>query len=434
MLNDCVGTLVKRFLSCRPCNSLISLQIGILFVAGFGSALVLGTVVGALADRTGRRLNCLAFAVIYATSCILTHSESFELLLVGRILGGISGSILNTAFESWMVSEHNSRGFAGAWLGQTFSLAVFGSGVAAIAAGLVATPLVSIFGVNAPFDVSAVCLAIGGLVILSRWNENYGETSEGTAAGGVGESFARAWAVLRSNSMVAMVGITQTLFEAAMYIFVFFWTPTLEASLAAYERAGNMHIEHGVVDSSGGSNLPHGLVFACYMVSVMIGSKLFESVARSHAAETWGFIIFAVASASLLVPVVVSNHWIQLFSLCTFELCCGCYFPLISVLRSKYIPEEVRSTLMNMFRIGLNIIVLTVLGHAESFGEAQSFLLCSALLGGAVLPQLNLREGFTAPVAGVTDDGSSGKGSKGTARKASADGDDDDSSLRSERG
>ena len=36
-------------------------QIGVLFIAGFGSSMVLGTFVGSLADRFGRKTCCIAF-------------------------------------------------------------------------------------------------------------------------------------------------------------------------------------------------------------------------------------------------------------------------------------------------------------------------------------------------------------------------------------
>ncbi len=390
---------------------LAPLQIGILFVAGFGSALILGTFIGSLADKTGRRLNCLAFAVVYSVSCMLTHSESFELLIVGRILGGIAGSILNTAFEAWMVSEHNSRGFNGAWLGSTFSFAIFGSGVAAISAGLVAAPLVSRFGVTAPFDLSAIVLCIGAGVVLLRWNENYGSRSEGDGPTSTMASFTRAIGVLTSNGRVVAVGATQSLFEAAMYIFVFYWTPTLESSLAADESAaaaaaGTPPLPEGAVAPA--SSLPHGIVFAAFMVSVMIGSKMFESFSASAPVEQWGLWVFLLASAALATPVFVSHHWTQVVALCVFEGCCGVYFPLIAVLRGKYIPEDVRSTLMNLFRVGLNIIVLLVLGRADELGGTASFALCATLLAAAMAPQAMLRNASEVAEAAKDDDGTDG--------------------------
>ena len=83
-------------------------QIGQLFIVGFGSSMVFGTFVGGLADRYGRKINCLIFAVLYAVSCLTKHSPSFEVLMVGRLLGGIATSILMSAFETWMIHEHRT--------------------------------------------------------------------------------------------------------------------------------------------------------------------------------------------------------------------------------------------------------------------------------------------------------------------------------------
>lgn len=59
-------------------------------------------------------------------------------LLIGRVLGGMSTSLLFTCFESWMVSEHRKRGFDDELLASTFSLASAGNGIVAILAGFVA--------------------------------------------------------------------------------------------------------------------------------------------------------------------------------------------------------------------------------------------------------------------------------------------------------
>ena len=61
-----------------------------------------------------------------------------SVLLVGRILGGLSTSLLFTAFESWMVSEHRRRGFPEEWLTSTFGIASWGNGFVAIIAGFMA--------------------------------------------------------------------------------------------------------------------------------------------------------------------------------------------------------------------------------------------------------------------------------------------------------
>lgn len=73
------------------------------------------------------------------------------------------------------------RGFEPQWLSLTFSKAIFlGNGLVAIVSGLFANFLADNlgFGPVAPFDAAACFLAIGMMIILSTWTENYGDPSE----------------------------------------------------------------------------------------------------------------------------------------------------------------------------------------------------------------------------------------------------------------
>ncbi|RRT77548.1 hypothetical protein GW17_00018101 [Ensete ventricosum] len=82
-------------------------DIGRLFIVGFGSSMLFGTIVGSLADKQGRKRACVTYCITYILSCMTKHFPEYELLMVGRVLGGISTSLLLSAFESWLVAEHN---------------------------------------------------------------------------------------------------------------------------------------------------------------------------------------------------------------------------------------------------------------------------------------------------------------------------------------
>ncbi|RKO87670.1 hypothetical protein BDK51DRAFT_17045 [Blyttiomyces helicus] len=84
-------------------------QIAILFVVGFLSSAIFGTVIGSVADKLGRKRVCILFCIIYSASCLTKLSHQLPMLLFGRLLGGISTSLLFSVFEAWMVSEHFSR-------------------------------------------------------------------------------------------------------------------------------------------------------------------------------------------------------------------------------------------------------------------------------------------------------------------------------------
>lgn len=52
---------------------------------------------------------------------------------------------------------------------------------------------------------------------------------------------------------------------------------------------------------------------------------------------------------------------IQLVAFCFFEVLIGMFWPSMMTLRAKYVPEQQRSTIINVFRIPLNLFVCLIL-------------------------------------------------------------------------
>ena len=103
------------------------------------------------------------------------------------------------------------------------------------------------FGPVAPFIIAIVPLMTAFCIMLKTWPENYGNRRNL-------KLFASCDAGLRQilgDRKIFLVGIIQTAVESCMYIFVFLWTPVM------------MPI-----------NPPFGMVFACFMVAIMIGKYL----------------------------------------------------------------------------------------------------------------------------------------------------------------
>jgi hypothetical protein len=140
-----------------------------------------------------------------------------------------------------------------------------------------------------------------------------------------------------------------------MYTFVFLWTPAL---------------------SPNEEDIPHGFIFATFMLSSMLGSSIASRLlARKMKVEGYMQIVFSVSAVTLFLPVATSflvpssdkgngisfAGSLQLLGFCTFESCVGIFWPSIMKMRSQYIPEEARSTIMNFFRIPLNLFVCVVL-------------------------------------------------------------------------
>lgn len=341
--------------------------IGQLFIAGFGSSAVFGTFVGSVADKYGRKMNVLVYAVTYALSCATKHSRAFNVLMVGRLLAGISTSILFSAFEAWLVSEHNRRGYEQSLLSETFSKAQFGNAVVAIVSGQIAGGVASKFGKVSPFDTAAAVLGALALIVMLTWTENYGDQRQSVSGG-----LSAAWTTMLADEKILLVGTIQSCFESAMYLMVFSWTPALQAAS----------------DASGMGEIPHGMIFSSFMVSIMIGSSLFTFLLKQQPIELFIRNVFLVAVACFAVTTWSSDVLYVYAALLMFEVVCGVYFPAMGTLRAKYVPEETRSAIMNFLRVPLNVIVCATLW--KNLPNERVFQFCAILLSAAFFSQHRL--------------------------------------------
>ena len=111
----------------------------------------------------------------YTISCACTLSNFLPILYAGRILGGISTSILFSAFESWLVSSANNQGVDQGELSSIFGRATLVNGFVAFSAGIASNKITAVFETyTAPFIASGMLLGLAWVVIKSLWTENYG--------------------------------------------------------------------------------------------------------------------------------------------------------------------------------------------------------------------------------------------------------------------
>ena len=92
--------------------------------------------------------------------------------------------------------------------------------------------------------------------------------------------------------------------------------------------------------------------------------------------------MLAVAAACLAVPIFFPNTLLAVYiAFVLFECCVGIFWPAMGVLRSRYLQEKARSTIMNLFRVLLNAIVIIILlldiAPIYIFSCCASFLLLS---------------------------------------------------------
>eukprot|EP01139_Manchomonas_bermudensis_P023576 Amastigsp_a841276_152.p1 type:complete len:439 gc:universal Amastigsp_a841276_152:1375-59(-) len=347
-------------------------EIAQLFIGGFGASMFLGTFAGALSDTYGRRAMTLTFAVCYFAAGVTKMFPDFWILMFGRLLSGVATSLLFSVLEAWMVCEHHKRGFDASLLSDTFSIATTGNGLVAVFAGLFASAIAEQYGFVAPFIAALVPLFVLGAIVYMTWTENYGDQTLDFFT-----AMTQAASTLRKDRALILLGGAQSCFEGAMYTFVFMWTPALATE-------------------STRATLPYGLIFAVYMVCIMIGSYVFSLLVADGVARIPLYVHGMSGAAMLLVAVLLENKAIVYLMFLVFEVACGMFFPSYGTLRSMYIPEASRAAVMNYFRIPLNAIVLLLLLKVKFMPVESVFFIC-ALFHGASLMMFS---GFVAAAKG----------------------------------
>ncbi|KAF8786992.1 molybdate-anion transporter-like [Argiope bruennichi] len=340
-------------------------QIAVLYVVGFSASVLFGTGAGVLADTFGRKRMCMVFCITYSLCCFMKIFPNYNILLLGRLLGGVSTSLLFSVFESWYVSEHiQNYDFPQEWISVTFSKATFWNGVLAIVAGVIAnfTSDVLGWGPVSPFLLAIPCFITSCFVISKLWTENYGKQQKSNK-----NVCIQGLQMIVSNNLILMLGIVQSLFESVMYVFVFLWTPILDSV-----------------------HPPLGIVFSIFMVCIMIGSSFYQ-LATYRQVQPAVLLLFAVilATVSQLGCALAASYYtvniaIASFSFFLLEIAVGIYFPAIGYIKSECIPESHRANIMNWFRVPLNIITCIILlslhGERDAGGNCVIFLICSGMM------------------------------------------------------
>lgn len=126
----------------------------------------------------------MVFCVTYTITCICVTVPSLPVLFIGRVLGGVSTSILYSAFESWLVSSSNHLALPHSALSNILGRATLINGIVAAVAGVVSNKLVSTtLTFKSPFIASGLLLVLAWAVINRTWHENRGGISSSDDGG-----------------------------------------------------------------------------------------------------------------------------------------------------------------------------------------------------------------------------------------------------------
>eukprot|EP01079_Euglenida_sp_SAG-EU17-18_P011253 gene11253-2046_t len=121
----------------------------------------------------------------------------------------------------------------------------------------------------------------------------------------------------------------------------------------------------------------------------LLGTRVYTYLSRTLAVEHIGLLVMAGSAACHLIFVLCSeNVMVRFVAFVGFEACVGLYFPMVGTLKRDIVPEDMRSTIYNLYRLPLNVVVLMPL--LMNFSITTTFTVNghpAGLHGGCLLSQ-----------------------------------------------
>ena len=361
----------------------IERQVAVIYICGLVSSALFFPCKDYVSSKLGRRKTAQLFSLLYALSCLMNASGNYGVLILGRCLAGMSNSLLFSSMEMWYVHEHTeTHDFPKEWIQVTFSHISFGSGILAVVAGVTADLFARWlhFGPFSPFVLAVPFLIAVPCLVGALWRENKGPEVD-IKPELVRKSCSQGLQVITTKLDVFLVGAIESVFESALFIFVFVWTPAIGGFATNSSSGQGLKM----------SDIPLGIAFASFMVCYMIGGLVCDYLKHKvnypisnlllpiTGASAGIFFLSAVLSQGNPSPLLRS---LVLICLQLIELGCGFYFPIMRMLREKVLPTDHQVSIINWFRVPLTLMSAIALFslHTSSGGIPSIFVFCAVLM------------------------------------------------------
>ncbi|KAF2967858.1 hypothetical protein GQX73_g5694 [Xylaria multiplex] len=376
----------------RTEKTLDEATVATLYISTYVAAAVSALFTGYLTDRFGRRRACLVFCGVHSLAAVSVCFDGLAILILGRVLGGIALTLLWTAFESWLISEYNERGFAQSSLSLSsmFGIMTTSKCITAIFAGVLGHYVVLALGSKIHPFILGVALDLSAAILMIRtWRENRGINSI-TDEGADGDKAAEVLEHLPSDQGTASLwdlrvwamSFVTCCFDGTIFLFMFFWPETLQD---AHDR------EHS--DQNG--TIPHGVIFASFMAIMVLGALSFNLMTGDSNSSYRGPTRYALTPTQLLQGALIvsaicflaaafAREEIALFvSFLLLEVCNGIYVPSVAYHRGTIVTDDARARVYSLMNIPLFVFVIIALHAANGSGGGRwqpVFLFCAVLL------------------------------------------------------
>jgi len=326
-------------------------NLGLLITVFTLPSLILGPIIGVLADRWGRKriiVPSLFLFGIAGTAC--AFARDFNLLLWLRLLQGIGAASLLSLSITLIGDLYKGERRTTA-MGYNASISSIGTATYPLIGGALAT-----MGWYYPFALPILAIPLGLLVLFALKNpEPQGDRN-------LKQYLNNAVKVLKNRHLFG-------LFIASAANFVFLY--------GAYVT----YLPQLISDTFKAPPTIIGLLLSSVSVAITITSSQLGRLARRFPAKTLISASYIFYGLAMLIVPFVTNLWLLLIPSTIFGIGLGIGFPSIQTLLADLAPREYLATIISVngtfFGLGQTLGPL-LMGYAFSFGGINSVFYAAA--------------------------------------------------------
>ncbi len=293
-------------------------NIGLLVTAFTLPTLVLGPIIGVLADRLGRKkiiVPSLFLFGIAGTAC--AFARDFNLLLLLRLLQGIGAASL-LSLSITLIGDLYTGDRRATAMGYNASVTSIGTALYPTIGGALAT-----IGWYYPFMLPLAAIPIGLLVLFALKNpEPQGERN-------LQEYLRNAGKVLKNRQLAGLF-----IASAANFILLY----------GAYVT----YLPQLITDTFKAPPATIGLILSSVSVAITLTSSQLGRLARRFSETTLIRASFVCYALALFIVPFVPNIWLLLIPTTIFGIGLGIGFPSIQTLLAELAPREYLATVMSV--------------------------------------------------------------------------------------
>ena len=313
-----VSSVTPAFPDIQKSFGISTQQVGLLITFFTLPGVILTPILGAIADRLGRKkilIPSLFLFAIAGTLCAFTRD--FQLLLTLRFFQGVGAASLGS-LNVTLIGDLFTGKDRPAAMGYNASVLSIGTASYPAIGGAVAMA-----GWYYPFALPVFAVPVALLVIFSLKNP------EPKASQKLKEYLSKAWEGIKRREVFG-------LFLASVFTFIILYGAYLT------------YFPFLLVYSFKASSLVIGLLMSVMSLTTAAASFQLGRLSKMYSEKNLLLIAFVLYAVSLIIIPLLKNEWLLVIPLVIFGLAHGLNIPSIQTLLASYAPLEYRGIFMSL--------------------------------------------------------------------------------------